>query len=86
MKKSLLSSIRLLMILEVLRELTYTYTFCALGDKTCDDCQPFDGQTFDRAQISATFPYAVETGDGATIFPNVHPHCKCLLILLEVGI
>ena len=54
-------------------------------EKTCDDCDTLDGQKFeigDISELEAIFPYG--EAEGRDLFrPNVHPNCRCEIILLE---
>lgn len=54
-------------------------------DRTCDDCDSLDGQTFEVEDVSdfqTVLPYG--QADGSDLFhPNVHPHCRCEIVLLE---
>jgi len=77
---------RLDLVLELLGiELTLTYIFVAVvDDKTCEHCMQHDTKQFTREQIDMQFPDCDDT-DYTLILPNAHPHCRCLLILLEIG-
>jgi hypothetical protein len=54
-------------------------------NKTCDDCDWLDGKTFeieDVSEFEGVFPYG--EAEGADLFhPNIHPNCRCEIILLE---
>jgi hypothetical protein len=54
-------------------------------DKTCEDCDSLDGQTVEVEDVSdffLVFPYG--EADGPDLFhPNVHPNCRCEIILIE---
>lgn len=68
-----------------LLEMTYTFMFVAVtDDKTCKLCTQFDGMTFDGADIERMFPYA-EQVDYSLWMVKIHPNCRCMLVLLEVG-
>lgn len=68
-----------------LLESTYTYMFVAVtDDKTCDVCMKFDKMIVNRAEIERMFPYATQV-DYSLWMVNLHPHCRCMLVLLEIG-
>ena len=48
----------------------------------CELCQIHVGDEFETAEIWDTFPYAMPLFDNV-IEPNVHPNCRCQLILIE---
>jgi hypothetical protein len=68
-----------------LLESTYTYMFVAVvDDTTCQQCMQHDTKTYTLDDITRLFPYTQQV-DYSLIMPLVHPHCRCMLVLLEVG-
>jgi hypothetical protein len=68
-----------------LLEATYSYMFVAVtDDKTCDVCMKFDKMIIDGAEIERMFPYATQI-DYSLWMVNLHPSCRCMLVLLEIG-
>ncbi|MCJ7423567.1 phage head morphogenesis protein [Candidatus Bathyarchaeota archaeon] len=66
-------------------EWTYTFMFVAItDDKTCDLCMKFDKMIVNGADIERMFPYATQV-DYTLWMVNLHPHCRCMLVLLEIG-
>jgi hypothetical protein len=87
MKNSVKSLIKKLLLLELLRELTYTYMYVAVvDDRTCDPCLKHDTRTYTGDQLLGLFPYLQGTVGDSVLLPIVHNHCRCMIILLEVGI
>jgi hypothetical protein len=54
----------------------------ALDERTCQDCGPLEGSAFLGEDIEPYFPYA-EQLDDYTIAANLHPNCRCDLVLAE---
>ena len=48
----------------------------------CELCQIHVGETFETSEIWDVFPYAMPLFDNV-IEPNIHPNCRCQLILIE---
>lgn len=68
-----------------LLESTYTFMFVVVSDdKTCPLCMKFDKMIVDGAEIERMFPYATQV-DYSMWMVNIHPHCRCFLVLLEIG-
>jgi hypothetical protein len=68
-----------------LLESTYNYMFVAVvDDATCQQCMQHDTKTYTQDDVARLFPYA-QTVDYSLIMPMVHPHCRCFLVLLEIG-
>lgn len=74
------------LVLEGIRELTYTFMFIAIvDDVTCQACLKYDGKVMTGDEAEAAFPYLLKGPNDFTWYPNIHPHCRCILILLETG-
>jgi hypothetical protein len=76
------------LILEALGllELTYSFMYVAVvDDRSCQACMQHDTKTFTGEDAQRLFPYLTKEPTDSIWFPNVHPHCRCLLILLEIG-
>jgi len=87
MKKSVKHLIKSLLTLEFLRELTYSFMYVAVvDDRTCDLCLQYDKHVMTGEDAERTFPYLTKEPGDSLWFPNNHPWCRCMLILLEVGI
>jgi hypothetical protein len=68
-----------------LLESTHTFMFVAVvDDTTCTRCMQHDTKTYTLDDIARLFPYAQQV-DHSLIMPMVHPHCRCMLVLLEIG-
>ena len=77
------------LILEALGllELTYSFMYVAVvDDRTCRLCMQYDREIMTGEEAQRFFPYLTKEPTDSIWFPNVHPHCRCMLILLEVGI
>ena len=77
------------LVLEVLGllELTYTFIYVAVvDDRTCDLCLQHDKHVMSGEDAERTFPYLVKEPGDSVWFPNTHVNCRCMLVLLEVGI
>ena len=59
------------------------WKFVAEAD-ACDICQNYQGDIFETAEIWDEFPHAMPLSDDV-IEPNVHPNCRCQLILQSQG-
>jgi hypothetical protein len=70
-----------------LLELTYSFMYVAVvDDRTCDLCLKYDKKVMTGDDAERTFPYLTK-GPGDSIWlPNNHNFCRCMLVLLEVGI
>lgn len=67
-------------------ELFYSYMFVAVADdKACSACMQHDGHVYGLDDILRLFPYATED-DYSLWMPNLHPSCRCMLVLLEIGL
>lgn len=53
-----------------------------VDDVTCKKCLRYDMSLMTRKEIEDTFPYLDKKNDALWI-PNVHPNCRCMLILWE---
>jgi hypothetical protein len=74
------------LVLEGLRELTYTFMYVAiLDDLTCQACLKYDKRVMSGEEAERTFPYLTKGPNDWVWYPNIHPHCRCILILLEAG-
>ena len=64
-------------------DLGETWVFnTALDERTCQDCGPLEGSCFLGEDIEPFFPDA-EQLDDETIAANIHPNCRCELVLAE---
>jgi hypothetical protein len=68
-----------------LAAITQIWIFKAVGDKTCPDCMQFDGMTFQVDSVDDFFQMFTygEVVDETEFMPNIHPNCRCRLVLLE---
>jgi hypothetical protein len=76
------------LILEALGllELTYSFMYVAVvDDRTCEWCLLFDKQIMSGDDAERKFPYLTKEPGDSIWHPQTHPHCRCLLILLEIG-
>ena len=60
------------------------WKFVAEAD-ACDICQSYHGDIFETAEIWEEFPNAMPLFDDV-IMPNVHPNCRCQLLLQSQGV
>lgn len=68
---------------QLLIETQQFFKFVAVtDDRTCDKCMRYDMSLMTRREIEDTFPYLVKKNDTLWL-PNVHPNCRCMLILWE---
>jgi len=75
-----------LLVLESLRELTYTFMYVAItDDATCQACLKNDLRIMTGEEAERAFPNLLKGPNDFAWYPNVHPHCRCILILLEAG-
>jgi len=64
----------------VVKTLEKVFVYVAVGDeKTCPECAGFDGQFFSEDEAEAVFPFLEK--DTNVWFPNVHPNCRCRLVM-----
>ena len=47
-------------------------------DRVCPECDELNGGIFDGNYLRYVFPW-LRVMDEDTIFPMVHPHCRCIL-------
>lgn len=58
------------------------WQYNAVADwRCCDACLELDGVVFTTSQIRRSFPYAIF--NPLLIYPMVHPHCRCALVILD---
>lgn len=58
------------------------FVYVAVGDeRTCPECAGFNGQIFMDEEAEAVFAYLKR--DATVWHPNVHPNCRCRLVMLE---
>jgi len=70
-----------------LLELTYTFMYVAVvDDRTCQVCLQHDKKIMTGEDAERKFPYLTKEPGDSIWFPNTHFRCRCMLILLEVGI
>jgi hypothetical protein len=68
-----------------LSEATSTFMFVAvMDDLTCQACMQHDTKTYTQDDIQRLFPYA-QAVDYSLWMVNLHPGCRCFLVLLEIG-
>lgn len=48
-------------------------------ENVCPDCEEQNTETFYGSEIRGFFPY-LQIEDENTIYPSVHPNCRCRLI------
>ena len=45
----------------------------------------FSGRAMSGEEAERTFPYLTKGPNDWVWYPNIHPHCRCVLVLLEAG-
>lgn len=51
-------------------------------DKTCEQCNQYDGGLMTREEMWNTFPHLEKITD-LLYYPHVHPNCRCILTMEE---
>jgi hypothetical protein len=71
------------LVLDLLAESKLSFMYIAItDDQTCDACLRHDKQIMSDEDAERMFPYLMRGPYDSVWYPNVHPHCRCLLILL----
>jgi len=83
MKNSLRILTKTALLLDLLAESNLSFMYVTItDDQTCDACLKHDRQIISDEDAERTFPYLLKGPNDWVWYPNVHPHCRCLLILL----
>lgn len=71
------------LLLDLLAESNLSFMYIAITDDvTCQACLKQDKQIMSDEDAERTFPYLMKGPNDWVWYPNVHPSCRCLLILL----
>jgi hypothetical protein len=78
-----ISIARTVLLLDLMSESKLSFMYVAVTDDvTCQACLKHDKQIMSDEDAEREFPYLLKGPNDLVWYPNVHPWCRCLLILL----
>ena len=77
--KSVINVVRAVELVEAMQFFRFT---AISDDKTCEQCNKYDGSLMTRRECERTFPDLEKISD-LLWYPHVHPNCRCILTLEE---
>ena len=80
--EKLVSLTRMVNLIEAMMFFRYT---AISDDKTCPQCNRYDGSLMTRVEMRSVFPY-LEKISNYLYYPHVHPNCRCWLEKVDVNI
>jgi hypothetical protein len=69
------------LVLDLLAESDLSFMYVTSPD-ACQKCLQYDKRIMSDEDAEGTFQYLVKGPNDGVWYPNVHPSCRCLLILL----
>ena len=83
MRNSQRTLTKTVLLLDLLAESSLSFMYVAItDDATCQACLKHDKQIMSDEDAEREFPYLLKGPGDWVWYPNVHLHCRCLLILL----
>lgn len=65
-------------VLAVEEAMIFMRYYAIMDDRTCQQCNRYDGMVMTRREIYGLFPY-LEKESKWVWYPRVHPNCRCEL-------
>jgi len=81
MKNSLRILTKTALLLDLLAESNLSFMYVTSPD-ACQKCLQYDKRIMSDEDAEDTFQYLVKGPNDWVWYPMVHPHCRCVLILL----
>jgi len=69
------------LVLDLLAESDLSFMYVTSPD-ACQKCLQYDKRIMSDEDAEGTFQYLVKGSNDRVWYPMVHPHCRCVLILL----